>query len=613
MKPRILAAIACVLAMPAGAEITVSHGYSAFGDLKYGPDFSRFDYASPDAPRGGTMSQRQLYGTPTFDSLNAFIFKGDAAPEVIHHLYDGLMVRAYDEPDAVYGLVAETIEYPEDLSYIAFEMRPEARFHDGSPVEASDVVFTIEALKSDGHPYYRDLLAGVEGAVAEGPRRVRIDLAPGAGSALPGDIAQLPVLPEHFYEGETPFDETWLAAPLGSGPYVVDRVDAPRLVRFCRAPDYWAADLAVNAGKNNFDCFSYEYFADDLVGLEAFAAGAYLMRVEFRSASWATGYDFPAAREGWVRKLELPDGRPANAQGIWINTRRPHLQDPRVREALEYAFNFEWTNETLFYGAYRRTDSFFENTSMQAEGLPEGAELALLEPFRDQLPPEVFEEAPHVPYAGIASSPRDRAGLRVAGRLLDEAGWTVGADGMRRNAAGETLTLELPESGQSMRRVLEPVAANAEALGIDLRLVVLDPAAEAERRRQFDFDLMVAAWSVKVTPGAELRAFYGSGAAETEGSNNLSGLADPVVDALIETAAGAQSRDEVELAARALDRVLRARHVWVPNWHSGAHRIAVWDVFGIPETPAPYDFMRNVEFWWLDEGKLEALRAEGAL
>ncbi|PWJ15829.1 extracellular solute-binding protein [Jannaschia seohaensis] len=611
MKPFVPVLITCALTGPAWAEVTVSHGYSAFGGLKYGPDFTHFDYANPDAPQGGTMSQRQLYGTPTFNSLNAFIIKGDSAPEVTHHVYDTLMVRANDEPDAVYGLIAETIEYTDDLSYIAFEMRPEARFHDGSPVEASDVVFTIDALKTDGHPYYRNLLGNVEAVVAEGPHRVRFDLAPGAGSALPADIATLPVLPEHFYD-ENPFTETWLTAPLGSGPYVLDRVDAPRTVRFCKDPDYWAEDLPVNAGKNNFECIAYEYFADDLVGLEAFSAGEYMFRVEYRSASWAEGYDFPAVRNGWVKKMELPDGRPANAQGIWMNMRRPVLQDIRVRQALDYAFNFEWTNETLFFGAYKRTDSFFENTSMQAEGVPAGAELALLEPFRDQLPQEVFTEPPHIPYAGTATL-RDRAALRRAGQLLDAAGWTVGKDGRRRNAAGEVLTLDLPEDSRSMQRVLVPFAENAEALGIDLRVNLIDPATQAERRRQFDFDLVVGAWSVKVTPGAELRAFYGSAAAEAEGSNNLSGLADPVVDALIEAVVEAESRDQLELAARALDRVLRSKQIWVPNWHSATHRIAVWDIFGIPETPAPYDFLRNVEFWWLDQEKLDALEAQGAL
>ncbi len=465
---RILSAsfLAILFSCSANAEVVTSHGYSAFGDLKYGPEFTHFDYANPDAPKGGTMSQRQLYGTPTFDSLNVFIIKGDSAPEVGQHMYDSLMVRAYDEPDALYGLIAETIEYPEDLSYAAFNLRPEARFHDGEPVTASDVVFTINALREDGHPYYRNLLADVLAVEAEGAQRVRFDLAEGAGSTFPGDIAELPVLPEHFY-AENPFDETWITPPLGSGPYVLDKVDAPRSIRFCKDPDYWARDLPVNAGKNNFDCFTYEYFTDDIVGLEAFSAGEYMMRTEYRSSSWATGYDFPAAERGWVKKMLLPDARPANAQGIWFNMRRPVLQDIRVRRALEYGFNFEWTNETLFYGAYNRTDSFFENTDMQATGLPTAKELEILEAHRDRLPPEIFTEVPHVPYQGV-STPRDRQALREASRLLTEAGWVVGDDGVRRNSAGETLALSFPDDSRSLERVMVPFTENLRSLGIDI-------------------------------------------------------------------------------------------------------------------------------------------------
>ncbi|WP_373635098.1 extracellular solute-binding protein [Yoonia sp. SS1-5] len=607
--PAILTAI--VVAASAHAEVTISHGYSAFGDLKYGPDFTHFDFANPDAPKGGTMSQRQLFGTPTFDSLNAFIIKGDSAPEVSQHIYDSLMARAYDEPDALYGLLAETIEYPEDLSYVAFNLRPEARFHDDTPVTADDVVFTINALKTDGHPYYRNLLADVVAVTAESDQRVRFDLAEGAGSAFPGDLAELAILPAHFYD-ENPFDETWMELPLGSGPYMVTSVDAPRTITFCRDPDYWAADLPVNVGRNNFDCFAYEYFVDDTVGLEAFAAGEYTMRVEYRSASWATGYDFPAAQKGWVKQMLLPDARPANAQGIWFNTRRPILQDIRVRQALEYAFNFEWTNETLFYGTYNRTDSFFENTDMEATGLPEGEELAILEPFRDQLPPEVFTEPPHIPYAG-SSSPRDRTALRAASQLLDDAGWIVGDDGMRRNADGKLLSLEFPDDSRSLERVMVPFTENLQALGIDVNFEILDPSSWSERRQTFDFDLSATAWQVQITPGAELRAFYGSEAAAAEGSNNLTGLADPVVDALIERAVQSETREELTVAARALDRVLRVKNIWIGNWHLGAHRVAVWDIFGMPDQPAPYDFNRGVDFWWFDQEKYQALVDAGAL
>ncbi|MFA8442816.1 extracellular solute-binding protein [Yoonia sp.] len=612
MRMHAAAVIALIaLTTSAQAEVTISHGYSTFGDLKYGPNFTHFDYANPDAPQGGTMSQRQLFGTPTFDSLNTFIIKGDGAPEVGVHIYDSLMVRAHDEPDALYGLIAETIEYPDDLSYVAFNMRPKARFHDGAPVTAEDVVFTINTLKTDGHPYYRNLLSDVTGAEAESDLRVRIDLAPGAGSGLLGSIAELAVLPAHFYD-TVDFAESWMDIPLGSGPYQVTQVDAPRAITFCKDPDYWAADLPVNVGKNNFDCFNYEYFVDDTVGLEAFAAGEYHMRVEYRSASWATGYDFPAAQAGWVQQLLIPDGRPANAQGIWFNMRNRVLQDIRVRQALEYAFNFEWTNETIFYSTYTRTDSFFENTDMQATGLPQGDELALLEEFRDQLPPELFTTAAHVPNSG-GPRPRDRNDLRIAAELLDAAGWIVGDDGVRRNANGDVMQLEFPDSSRSLERIMIPYTENLKALGIDVTFEVIDPSSWTQRRQAFDFDLSSTAWSVQATPGSELRAFYGSAAADAEGSNNLTGIADPVVDALIERVVTASTREEVNTAARALDRVLRSKHIWIGGWNLGAHRVAVWDIFGMPEKPAPYDFFRNVDFWWFDRAKYDALVAEGAL
>ncbi len=600
-----------VLATPAVAEVTISHGYSAFGDLKYGPDFTHFDYANPDAPQGGTMSQRQLYGTPTFDSLNIFIIKGDNAPEIGVHMYDTLMVRAYDEPDALYGLLAETIEYPDDLSYVTFNLRPQARFHDDVPVTAADMVFTINALKTDGHPYYQNLLSDVIEVTAETDHRVRFDLAPGAGGSYPGDLAELPVLPAHFYD-DVPFDESWMDVPIGSGAYLLDTVDQPRTIKFCKDPEYWAADLPVNVGRNNFECYAYEYFTDDTVGLEAFAAGEYLMRVEYRSASWATGYDFPAAQNGWVKQMMIPDGRPANAQGVWFNLRKPKFQDIRVRQAIEYAFNFEWTNETLFYGTYNRSDSFFENTDMEATGLPQGTELAILEEFRADLPAEIFTQPPHVPPAG-GPNPRDRSSLRAASALLDAAGWIAGDDGIRRNAAGEKLVIDMPDDSRSIERVFLPFVENLKSLGIEATFDLIDPTALSERRQQFDYDLSFTAWQVQVTPGAELRAFYGSDAAAAEGSNNLSGLADPIVDALIERVAASKTRDDLTAAARALDRVLRSKNPWIGTWHIGAHRVALWDIFGMPENPAPYDFNRNVDFWWFDQGKYDALVAAGAL
>ncbi|MEJ6399525.1 extracellular solute-binding protein [Yoonia sp. 208BN28-4] len=602
---------ATLAATTALAETTISHGYSAFGDLKYPADFTHFDYANPDAPQGGTIAQRQLYGTPTFDSLNVFIVKGDSAPEVAIHVYDSLMVAASDEPDAIYGLLAETIEYPEDQSYVIFNMRPEARFQDGEPVTADDVVFTIDALKTEGHPFYRNLLADVESVTAETDHRVRVDFAEGAGGSILGTVGELAILPRHFYDS-VDFADTWMDTPLGSGPYVVTQADPSRTIKFCRDPDYWGNDLAVNAGKHNFECFAYEYFADDTVGLEAFTVGEYTMRVENRSSNWATAYDFPAAEAGYVQKLMILDGRPANAQGIWFNMRNEVFQDIRVRRAMELAFNFQWTNETLFYGTYNRTDSFFENTEMQATGMAEGAELALLEPFRDQLPESVFTQPAYEPYAGV-STPRDRSALREASRLLDEAGWEVGDDGMRRNAAGEVLSLDFPGSSRSLERILVPFTENLQSIGVDVAYDIIDPAAFSERRNVWDFDMTLVGWGVPTTPGATMRAFYGSAAAASDGSNNLTGIADPVVDALIEEIVQAESREALFTATRALDRVLRDRVIWIGNWYLGAHRTAVWDIFGMPDEPAIYDFNRGVEFWWLDQDKYQTLIDAGAL
>lgn len=611
MQIRHLTLAFATLTTPALADVTISHGYSTFGDLKYPADFTHFDYANPDAPQGGTMAQRQLYGTPTFDSLNPWIIKGDGAPEVAVHIYDSLMVASADEPDALYGLVAETIEYPEDRSYVIFNMRPEARFHDGEPMTADDVVFTINALKTEGHPYYGNLLANVESVVAESDHRVRFNFAAGGGSTLLADVAEMPVLPEHFYD-DVPFGESSMTTPLGSGAYELVEADPPRTLRFCKVDDYWGADLAVNAGRDNFDCFVYEYFVDDTVGLEAFAAGEYQLRVEYRSSNWATGYDFPAAQRGFVAQLLLPDGRPSNAQGMWLNMRRPALQDTRVRQALDLAFNYQWTNETLFYGTYDRSDSFFENTAMEATGLPEGAELALLEEFRDQLPPEIFTTAPFTPLPGT-DTPRDRTALRQASALLDAAGWTVGDDGMRRNADGQLLTIDIPDDSRSLERVIVPFVENLRSIGVDAQFDIIDPSSMTQRRRAFDFDISFTAWQTQVTPGADLRAFYGSRAAETEGSNNLSGLADPVVDALIERAVVAETREELNTTIQALDRVMRAKHIWIGAWNISSHRVAIWDIFGRPDAPAPYDSLRGVDFWWFDQAKYDALVAEGAL
>ena len=588
---------------------TVSHGISTFGELKYPADFAHFDYVEPEAPKGGTISFQGTGASRTFDSLNAFILAGEPAQGLMR-LYDSLMTRAYDEPSAVYGLLAESVEYPADRSWVRFTLREGARFHDGAPVTAEDVAFTIGILREEGVPSYRLLLEDVAEVTVEDARRVRIDFAPDATTRdLPAEIGQLPILPAHYYE-TVDFTRSTMEPPLGSGPYVVERADPGRSITYCRAPDYWAAELPVNVGTNNFDCIVYEYFADRTAAFEALKSGEYLFHEEFSSQIWATGYEFPALENGWVVQEVIDDNRPSGTQGFWFNMRKEKFQDIRVRQAIGRMFNFEWSNAQLFYGLYDRTDSFFENSDLEASGLPEGAELALLEEFRDQLPPEIFTDPAFVP---PTSSERlgDRQAAREASELLDAAGWTVGEDGKRRNAAGEVLTVEFVDDSPAFGRIVLPYVENLQRIGIDARWNQIDSAQLQQRQEDFDYDINIARLVVSQNPSVELRSIYGSGSADAPGSFNLSGLADPVVDALIDRVIGAETREDMVVAARALDRALRSKHIWVPQWSKGSHWIAYWDVFGRPEQKPPY--IRGDDFWWIDPARMEALKAQGAL
>ncbi|MYH57495.1 MAG: ABC transporter substrate-binding protein [Boseongicola sp. SB0675_bin_26] len=590
-------------------DTITSHGISAFGELKYPPDFPHFDYVNPDAPKGGTMSFRGFLASQTFDSLNQFILAGEPA-QGLGLIYDSLLVRAYDEADAVYGLLAERLEFPEDRSWVVFTLRDHAVFADGKPVTASDVVWTIRTLKTDGSPNYRIALEDVASVEAVSEREVRVEFAEGVATRdLISEVGQMPVLPEHYYQ-TVDFTRSTLEPPLGSGPYLVDKVDAGRQIVYCRNPDYWAAELPVNVGAYNFDCFRYEYFADNTAAFEALKAGVYLFHEEFFSALWATAYDFPALEKGWVKREVLDDGRPSGAQGFWFNMRLPKFQDRRVREAIGMMFNFEWSNETLFYGSYARLDSFWENAPMQAEGMLEGEELAVLDPYRDQLPETVFTEPAFVPPVSTKSK-TDRRLVRAANALLEEAGWTIGDDGLRRNADGEVLSIEFIDDGPAFERIVLPFAENLKLLGIDASFELIDSAELEQRQEDFEYDVYVARYILPLSPSLELKILFSSESANTPGTANLTGLADPVVDALIDEIIGAGTRAEMEVRVKALDRVLRDRMIWVPNWYKGAHWIAYWDVFGRPEIKPRYN--RGINYWWWDQAKHEKLRAEGAL
>jgi microcin C transport system substrate-binding protein len=606
---RLASVLLLAFALPAAAaDTTVSHGISAFGELKYPPDFPHFDYVNPDAPKGGTMSFRGTGASQTFDSLNPFILKGEPA-QGLDLIYDTLLVRAVDEPDAVYGLLAEKIEYPEDRSWVIFTLREGATFADGEPVTADDVVFTFTTLKEKGSPAIQIDLKDVATVTALSPREVRVDFAEAASMRdLIANVGSYAILPEHYYE-TVPFEESTLDPPLGSGPYVVTEADPGRSVLYCRNETYWGADLPVNVGANNFDCVRYDYYADSTAAFEALKAGNYLFHEENFSAQWATAYDFPALSREWVIKDEIPDARPSGAQGFWFNMRREKFQDRRVREAIGMMFNFQWSNETLFYGLYTRTDSFWANTTMKAEGPLEGEELAVLEPFRAQLPATVFTEPAFVPPPGGPAA-LDRGMARRAGALLEEAGWTVGDDGLRRNAAGETLTVEFLNNSGAFERIILPYVENLRAIGVDASLNTIDPAQYEERQEVFDYDIVSGRFVLALSPSVELRQLFGSEAAGQSGTFNLSGLADPTIDALIEEVIAAPDRAALETRVKALDRVLRDRVIWVPNWYKGTHWIAYWEVFGRPEAKPPYD--RGTDFWWWDAEKADLLRRAGA-
>ena len=595
--------VMAAVATPAAATDQPRHGLSAFGNLKYPADFKHFDWVNPDAPKGGRLALIGPAARTTFDSFNGFILKGDPA-QGLDLLFDSLMTRATDEPDAVYGLVAHSAELAPDRSSVTFRMRPEAKFADATSITSADIVFSFETLKTKGHPNIRSQLKDVTGASALDAHTVRYDFAGGFSRDLPLVVAGLPILSKAYYATRE-FDQTTLEAPLGSGQYRMGDFNQGTFVSYRRRADYWGKDLPVNRGRFNFEELRFEYYRDRTAQLESLKAGAFDLREEFTARDWATGYDIPAVKEGRMVLLTMPDESPSGAQGFFLNTRRAKLADVRVRKALDYAFDFEWTNKNIFYDLYKRTESFFENSDMKAAGKPSPAELALLEPFRQKLPAEVFGE----PYASPVSdgSGQDRKMLREAGRLLTEAGWQV-KDGRRVNAHGETLELEFLIYEPTTERILSGFVKNLQAIGVQASVRRVDPAQYERRVKAFDFDVVTTRYSMRLTPGVEIRSYWASEGARTDGSFNLAGISDPVVDALMTKVTEANSREALTAATRALDRVLRAGHYWVPHWYKAQHHVAYWDKFGRPAVKPRYE--RGITHtWWYDAEKASRLKA----
>ncbi len=595
MNPAAGLLFAMVLASPALAA--PSHGLSVFGDLKYPEEFGHFDYVNSAAPKGGRIALIGPVPLDTFDSFNGYILRGDPA-QGLALLFDTLMERATDEPDAVYGLVAKTADVAADKMSVSFELRPEARFSDGAAVTAEDVCDSFRLLKAHAIETLRITIRDVEACQVTGPLSLSYRFKGERTRDLPITVAGLPIFSKAYY-GKVDFTKSTLDPPTGSGPYLIKNFKPGEYVSYGRREDYWAKDLPVNAGRYNFDEVRFEYFRDRNAGFEALKSGVLDLREEYTSRDWATAYEFPAAKDGRVVKTVLPDETPSGAQGFFFNMRREKFKDIRVRKALNLAFDFEWSNANLFHGLYKRTASFFELSPLKAEGPPPPDELALLEPMRVALRPEVFA-APELPPVSDGSG-QDRKLLRQASELLDEAGWK--ADGtMRKSASGETLTVEFLNDNPVFERILGPYLKNLQLLGIDASIRTVDESQYQSRREQFDYDILSSRFVSGMTPGDDLRVFFGSESVNAPGSFNISGVASPEIDALMGSVVAAKTREDLDIAGRALDRVLRAEWFWIPNWHKGSFWVAHWDKFNRPSIKPKYD-RGIIDTWWYDPVK----------
>lgn len=598
--PIIALGIGIAVSVPAAAE--PKHGASIFGDLKYGPGFTHFDYVNPDAPKGGKLVTIGTAGITTFDSFNGFILKGDAA-QGLDLIFDTLMVRAFDEPDAMYGLVAQSVDVAADRKSVNFELRPEARFADGTALTAEDVCDTFRLIKTEGHERIRITIHDVKECQVLSPQSIRYNFEGENTRDLPLVVAGLPIFSKAYYQTHE-FSKSTLEPPLGSGPYKIGPFRQGQYVAYLRRDDYWAKDLPVNRGQYNFDEIRFEYFRERTAELEALKAGILDLREEFTSKAWATEYDLRAVKEGRLIREQLPDETMSGAQGFFINLRREKFRDVRVRQALDLAFDFEWSNAMLFYGQYKRTGSVFEGGDLKASGKPTAGELELLDQMRADLRPEVFEGIYSPPVSN--GSGADRALFKRASELLDAAGFSV-KNGIRENAKGEKLTVEFLEDDPTFERVMTPYIRNLRVIGIDARIRIVDEAQFQQRLKDFDFDITIQRYVLPQTPGVELKAFFGSQSANAPGSYNLSGLALKPVDILIDKIVSAKGREELKTAAWAFDRVLRAEHFWVPHWHKRAHNLVYWDMFGRPTVKPKYD-RGVITTWWTDKQKAASLR-----
>ena len=602
MRPLLTLFISLALSFPVSASLSESHGYAQFGTLKYPATFTHFDWVNPDAPKGGTL---KVMAFGTFDTLNPYTFKGTSPVSTPNFLQYGVnelnetqmagtgqYAPSGDEPTSSYGLIAQSVEYNEDRSWVVFNLRPEARFHDGKPITAYDVAFSYNLLLKEGHPQYRTNLQEVQRVDILGPKRIRFVFKRANNPLLILRLGELPVLPQHYW-AKRDFKATTFEPPLGSGPYRITKVTPGRQLVFEHVKNWWGANLPVNRGKYNFDRVEVEFYRDSDVAFEAFKAREFDIYIEHQAKNWANGYNFPAVRRGDVVKAEIAHQIPTQTQGLFMNTRRATFEQTRVREALGLMFDFEWTNRTLFNGAYKRASSFYPNSEFSASGIPQGHEWLMLSPWRNQLPPELFSQAFALPQTDGRGIPRET--MRQALGLLAESGWKLSGQRLL-NSEGKPLRFEILLVNPNLERILQPYVENLASIGVDARLRTVDRAQYKQRLDQFDFDMILMTLDQTLSPGLEQWQYFHSSQANVKGSKNYAGVSSPLVDQLLERLLAAQNRDEQLSAGRALDRVLLWQHYIIPNWYLNYHRLAYRNRFAFVTTP-PYTL--GLSAWWL--------------
>ncbi|SMF07513.1 microcin C transport system substrate-binding protein [Tistlia consotensis] len=591
--------VAAVDSQPLGPVVIRAHAIAMHGEPKYGPGFKHFDYVNPDAPKGGEI---RLAAEGTFDSFNPYNDKGNPAGVA----YETLLTPSADEAFTEYGLIAESLEWPLDRSWVIFHLRPEAHWHDGEPITVEDVIYSLETLKAKGQPFYRYYYRAVQKAEKVGPRSVKFTFNEKGNRELPLIVGQMPIIPKHYWESRD-FGATTLEPPLTSGPYKITKFEPGRYYVQERVKDYWGKDLPVRVGTENFDRIRTDFFLDATVIREALKSGSIDYREENQAKAWALDYDVPAVRNGWLIKAEVPNQRPTGMQAFIFNTRRPLFQDPRVREALGYAFDFEWTNKVLFFGQYTRTRSYFSNSELASRGLPEGQELEVLDRFRDQLPAEVFDKPFTVPETDGTGWPR--ANLLKALALLKQAGWVVDPKSLKlvNEKTRQPFRFEILLTQQAFERIVLPFTRNLKRLGIDANVRLVDQSQYINRLRSFDYDMISLGWGESDSPGNEQRNYWTSESAKRQGSQNYAGIESPVVDKLVDLVINAPDRESLVARTRALDRVLLWGQYVIPAWHLAMDRILYWDKYSRPEV-TPKDGTA-IDYWWYDAAKAAALQA----